>query len=55
MAGIVSFGSPAENKMDIVYDDQKTDEEKVTQALLMGGVVIEGKQTRVTKPPSYYK
>jgi hypothetical protein len=55
MAGVVRFANPAENKISITYDDQKTDEEKITQALLDGGVAIEGKQSRMPEPPLFYK
>jgi hypothetical protein len=54
MDGIVSFGSPGENRLRIAFDDQKTDPEKITQALVEGGVAIPGKSSPATeKPPSY--
>jgi hypothetical protein len=54
MDGIIKFASPAENQMRITIDDRKTDQEKVTQALLQGGVTITGKPAPVVaKPPSY--
>jgi hypothetical protein len=56
MDGIISFASPAENRIRITFDDRKTDPEKITQALVQGGVAIPGKSTPATeKPPSYYK
>jgi hypothetical protein len=52
--GIVRFGSPAENQIRITFDDQKTDPEKITQALVQGGVAIPGKSTPATeRPPAY--
>jgi len=35
----------------ITYDDQKTDEEKIVQALVEGGVSIPGKSTPETEKP----
>jgi hypothetical protein len=56
MDGIISFASPAEHRIRITFDDRKTDPEKITQALVQGGVAIPGKSTPATeKPPSYYK
>jgi hypothetical protein len=55
MAGVIRFANPAENKIDITYNDEKTDEEKITQALLDGGVAIEGKQSRAPEPMFFYK
>lgn len=45
MDGIIRFGSMAKNSISITFDDQKTDEEKIVQALDRGGVVLQGKQT----------
>jgi len=56
MDGVIRFASPAANLMRITYDDRKTDSEKITQALVQGGVSIPGKSTPETeKPPSYPK
>lgn len=56
MDGIITFASPAENRIRITFDDRKTDPEKIKQALVQSGVAIPGKSTPVTeKPPSYYK
>jgi len=44
MDGIISFASPAENQIRITFDDRKTDPEKITQALVQGGVAIPGNQ-----------
>jgi hypothetical protein len=54
MAGVIRFANPTENKIDITYNDQKTDEEKITQALVEGGVAIEGKQSRAPEQPLYF-
>jgi copper chaperone CopZ len=55
MDGIIRFGSPAENTVSITFDDQKTDEEKIVQALDMGGVVLQGKQTPPQGSPLFYQ
>ena len=55
MEGIIRFGSPAENTISITFDDQKTDEEKIAQALDMGGVAVQGKQTPAEASPFVYK
>jgi hypothetical protein len=55
MAGVIRFVNPTENKLAITYNDEKTDEEKITQGLLDGGVAIEGKQSRVPDPLPFYK
>jgi copper chaperone CopZ len=55
MKGIIRFGSPAENTVSITFDDQKTDEEKIVQALDMGGVVLQGKQTPAQGSPLFYQ
>ncbi len=56
MDGIITFGSPAENQIRITFDDQKTDAEKIAQALVQGGVAIPGKPTPgVRKTPFTYK
>ena len=52
---MIRFASPAPNQMGITYDDRKTDQEKITEALVKGGVEIPGKSTPETeKPPSYH-
>jgi hypothetical protein len=55
MDGIIRFGSPAENVVSITFDDQKTDEEKIVQALDTGGVVLQGKQTPAQGSPFFYR
>jgi hypothetical protein len=55
MDGIISFASPAEHRIRIIFDDRKTDPEKITQALVRGGVVIPGKSTPATEMPFSYK
>jgi hypothetical protein len=53
--GFITFVSPAENRIRITYDDRKTDPEKITQALVQGGIVIPGKSKPASeKPLSYY-
>jgi hypothetical protein len=54
MDGIVRFGSPAEHQIRITFDDGKTDPEKITQALVQGGVAIPGKSTPATEKPLSY-
>jgi len=55
MDGIIRFGSPAENTVSITFDDQKTDEEKIVQALEMGGVALPGNKTPAQGSPFFYK
>lgn len=55
MDGIIRFESPAENVVSITFDDQKTDEDKIVQALAGGGVVLPGKQTPAQASPFFYK
>jgi hypothetical protein len=55
MDGIIRFASPAENRIRITFDDGKTDQEKITQALARGGVVIPGKSTPAKETPFSYK
>ena len=47
MDGIITFGSTAENKISVTFDDQKTDAEKIMRALVEGGVIIQGKPAPV--------
>ncbi len=55
MDGIIRFGSPAENTVSITFDDQKTDEEKIVQALETGGVALPGNKTPAQGSPFIYK
>jgi hypothetical protein len=55
MDGIIRFGSPAENTISITFDDEKTDEGKISQALEIGGVALPGKQTPAAASPFSYK
>jgi hypothetical protein len=41
--------------MSITYNDGRISEETIVQALLKGGVTIEGKQTPATPSPFTYK
>jgi copper chaperone CopZ len=47
MDGIITFGRTAENKISVTFDDQKTDAEKIVQALVKGGVTVRGKTVPV--------
>ena len=38
--GIIRFASPAEDRMDITFDDWKTDAQQIAQALVNGGLVV---------------
>jgi hypothetical protein len=51
MDGIIRFASPAENQIRITFDDRKTDPEKITQALVQGGVAISGKSKPAPEKP----
>ena len=55
MDGIISFASPAGNRIRIAYDDRKTDPEKIKQALVLGGIAIPGESTPVAETPFSYK
>ena len=55
MDGIIGFSSPAENQIRIAFDDRKTDPEKITQALVRGGVAVPGKSTQAQETPFSYK
>jgi hypothetical protein len=55
MDGIISFDNPAENMIRIIFEDQKTDEEKIVRALVRGGVAIPGKSTPDSETPHSYK
>jgi hypothetical protein len=43
MDGVIAFVNPAEHQIRITFDDWKTDPEKITRALVQGGVAIPGK------------
>jgi hypothetical protein len=55
MDGIIAFNHPAENMIRIIFEDQKTDEEKIVRALVTGGVEIPGKSTPESETPHPYK
>jgi len=55
MEGIIRLENPVENRIVITFDDQKTDEEKITQALLIGGVSIQGNQMPMPETPFSYR
>ena len=43
MDGIIGFAIAAEHTIRVTFDDLKTDQQKITDALLQGGVAIPGK------------
>jgi hypothetical protein len=53
--GIIGFTIAAEHTIRVTFDDLKTDREKITNALLQGGVTIPGKPEPTTRTPSSYK
>jgi hypothetical protein len=55
MDGIIAFASPAEHTIRITFDDGKTDREKITDALVKGGVTIPGEKTPTAETPFSYK
>ncbi|MEW6334016.1 MAG: hypothetical protein AB1558_07080 [Thermodesulfobacteriota bacterium] len=55
MDGIIRYGSPADNEISVTFDDQKTDETKIAEALEQGGVSRQGKQTPAQRLPSFYR
>jgi hypothetical protein len=38
--GIIRFVSPMADRMDITFDDGKTDEQKIAKALVDGGLTV---------------
>lgn len=55
MDGIIGFTIVAEHTIRVTFDDLKTDQRKITDALLQGGVTIPGKPEPMTETPSPYK
>jgi hypothetical protein len=51
MDGIINFASPAQDQIRITFDDQKTDPEKITQALVQGGLAIPGRSKPAAEKP----
>ena len=47
MDGITTFGSTAENQISVTFEDQRTDAEKIVQALVKGGVTVREKAAPV--------
>jgi hypothetical protein len=45
MDGVTSFATPAENTLQVVFDDQKTDAEKIRQSLAAGGLDVQEEQS----------
>jgi allophanate hydrolase subunit 1 len=44
MDGITTFASPAANTLQVNFDEQKTDAEKIRQALIAGGLDVQEEQ-----------
>jgi hypothetical protein len=40
IGGVIRFISPGGNRLDVTFDDTKTDEQKIAQALVDGGLVV---------------
>jgi len=55
MVGFIRLENPVDNKIIITFDDQKTDEEKIARALLIGGVSIQGNQVCMPETPFSYE
>jgi hypothetical protein len=55
MAGIIRLENPVENRIVITFDDQKTDEKKIAQALFIGGISIQGNPAPMPETPFSYK
>ena len=53
--GIIGFTIVAEHTIRVTFDDLKTDQQKITNALLQGGVTIPGKPQPTTETPFSYK
>ncbi|MEK7244041.1 MAG: hypothetical protein AAB112_07765 [Thermodesulfobacteriota bacterium] len=55
MDGIIRVAIEAEHTIRVTFDGLKTDQEKITNALLQGGVTIPGKPEPITETPFSYK
>jgi hypothetical protein len=55
MGGVIGFKIAAEHTIRITFDDLKTDQQKITDALIRGGVTISGKPEPVIETPISYK
>ncbi|MEK6534435.1 MAG: hypothetical protein AABZ40_02085 [Thermodesulfobacteriota bacterium] len=55
MDGIIGLTIAAEHTIRITFDGLKTDQQKITDSLLRGGVTISGKPEPVTEAPFSYK
>jgi len=53
--GIIGVAIAAEHTIRVTFDDLKTDQRKITDALLQGGVTIPGKREPITETPFSYK
>jgi hypothetical protein len=53
--GIIRVAIAAEHTIRVTFDGLKTDQEKITNALLQGGVTIPGKPEPTTETPFSYK
>jgi copper chaperone CopZ len=53
--GIIGFTIVAEHTIRVTFDDLKTDQRKIIDALLQGGVTIPGKPEPITETPFSYK
>ena len=54
MDGIIGLAVAGEHTIRVTFDGLKTDEQKITNALLLGGVAIPGKPAPVTETPFSY-
>ena len=55
MDGIIGLAIVAEHTIRVTFDDLKTDQQKITNALLQGGVTIPGKPEPMTETPFPYR
>jgi hypothetical protein len=53
--GIIGFTIVAEHKIRVTFDDLKTDQQKIIDMLLQGGVTIPGKPEPTKETPFSYK
>ena len=53
--GIIGVAIVAEHTIRVTFDGLKTDQQKITNALLQDGVTIPGKPEPITETPFSYK
>ncbi|MFZ4438345.1 MAG: hypothetical protein ACOYOS_07960 [Syntrophales bacterium] len=54
MDGIIGLAVVGEHTIQVTFDELKIDQQKITNALLQGGVAIPGKSAPMTETPFSY-